>query len=245
MQKHRAIQSQIHSVIINQGEITDQDEINKQIFSFYQSLFSRQVQVQTDKIDAYLDNIPLPKLTNEQTLSCEGIISEDEVFKSLKSMDNNKSPGNDGLSKEFYECFWDEVKKPFLASIHKAFLNQELSTSQKQAVIKMLGKKDKDRRFIKNWRPISLLNIDMKIISKVFSTRIKCVLPDLISANQTVYVQNRFISESERLILDILEIVKKLALEGFLVTIDIEQHLILLITVVLLYCKFFENLDSE
>ena len=56
-------------------------------------------------------------------------------------MDNNKSPGNDGLFKEFYECFWDELKKPVLASIHKEFLNQELSTSQKQAVIKMLGKK--------------------------------------------------------------------------------------------------------
>ena len=49
----------------------------------------------------YLDHILLPKLTNEQTLSCEVIISEDEVFKSLKSMENNKSPGNDGLSKEF------------------------------------------------------------------------------------------------------------------------------------------------
>ena len=61
----------------------------------------------------------------------------------MKSIDNNKSPGNDGLSKEFYECFWDEVKKPFLASIHKAFLNQELSTSQKQAVIKMLEKRRK------------------------------------------------------------------------------------------------------
>ena len=45
-------------------------------------------------------------------------------------MENNKSPGNDGLSKEFYECFWDEVKKQFLASIHKAFLNQDLQTCQ-------------------------------------------------------------------------------------------------------------------
>ena len=63
---------------------------------------------------------------------------------------NNKSPGNDGVSKEFYECFWNEMKKPFLASIHKAFLNQELNSFQKQAVIKMLGKKDKDRRLIKN-----------------------------------------------------------------------------------------------
>ena len=206
MEKHHAIKSQIDSVIINQDQITDQYKINKQIFSFYQSLFSCKVQFQTDIIEAYLDNIQLPKLTNEQTLSCEGIVSEDEVFKSLKSKDNNKSPGNDGLSKEFYECFWDEVKKPFLASIHKAFLNQELSTSQKQAVIKMLEKKDKDKRFIKNWRLISLLNTDMKIISKVLSTRIKGVLPYLISSNQAAYVKNRFISESGRLISGISEI---------------------------------------
>ena len=59
------------------------------------------VQVQTGRIETYSENIPLPKLTNEQTLSCEGIISEDKVFKSLKSMENNKSPGNDGPSKEF------------------------------------------------------------------------------------------------------------------------------------------------
>ena len=59
-------------------------------------------------------------------------------------MENNKSPGNDGLSKEFYECFWNEIENPFLAFIHRAFLKQELSSSQKQAVIKMLEKKIKD-----------------------------------------------------------------------------------------------------
>ena len=120
MEAHRAIQSQIHSVFINQDKIPDQDEIKKKIFSFYQSLFSRKVQFKTDIIEVYLENIPLPKLTNEQTLKCEGIISEDEVFKSLKSSGNKK------LSKEFYECLWDKIKKPFLAPIHKAFLNQEL-----------------------------------------------------------------------------------------------------------------------
>ena len=127
MEEDRSIQSQKVSVIINQDEITDQEEINKQIFSFYQSLFSRKVQFHTDKIEVYLENIniPLPTLINEQTLRCEGIISEDEVFKNLKSMENNRSSRNDGLSKEFYECFWDEIKKPFLASIYKTFLNQE------------------------------------------------------------------------------------------------------------------------
>ena len=178
----------------------------------------RKLQIQTDEIEAYLANIPLPKITNEQTLSCEGIISEYEVFKSLsvktfkslKSMENNKSPGNDGLSIEFYECFWNEIEKQFLASVHKTFLNQELNSSQKQS-------------FIKNWRSISLFNTDMKIISKVLSTRIKNVLPFLISSNQTAYFKNRFVGKSGRVISDILEITNTLALEGSLVTAEIEK----------------------
>ena len=186
-------------------------------------MFSRKVQNQTDKIEAYLEHISLRKLTNEQTLCCKSIISGDEVFKSLKSMENNKSTGNDGSSKEFYECFWDEIKNPFLASIHRALLNQELSSSQKQVAFKMLGKKDKDKRFIKHWSPIPRLNTDMKIISKVLSTRIKNVLPFLIYSNQTAYVKNRFISKSGRVTSDILEISNTLALEGFLVTVDIEK----------------------
>ena len=109
----------------------------------------------------------------------------------------------------------------FLASIHRAFLNQELSSFQKQAVIKMLGKKDEVKRLIKNWRPISLLNTDMKTTSKLLSTRIKNVLPFTFSSNQTTYVKNRFISESGRVISDVLEISKLLALEGFLVTVDV------------------------
>ena len=93
----------------------------------------------------YLENILSQKLSNEQTLSFESIISEDEIFKSLKSMENNKSPGNDGLSKEFYESFWGEIKKLFLTSVHKAFLNQEVYTSQKESGIKMFEKKTKIR----------------------------------------------------------------------------------------------------
>ena len=105
--------------------------------------------------------------------------------KSLKSMENIKSPGNDGLSKEFYKCFWGEVKKLFIASIHKAFLNQELSSSQKQALINL-----EKKRQIQEIHPISPLNTDTKIISKVLSTRTKTVLPFLISSNQTTYVKN-------------------------------------------------------
>ena len=111
----------------------------------------------------------------------------------------------------------------FLNSCHAAKRKKELSTSHRQAVIKLIEKKNKDKRFIKNWRPISLLNVDYKIISKARASRLKQVLPNLISPQQTAYIENRFIGENGRLIADIIEITDALNKEGFLVTMDIEK----------------------
>ena len=77
---------------------------------------------------------------------------------SLISIQIDKSPGNDGLTKTFFVTFWEDIKDVFLNSCRTAKLKKELSTSQRQAVIKLVEKKDKDKKFIKNWRPISLLN---------------------------------------------------------------------------------------
>ena len=123
-------------------------------------------------------------------------------------MPNNKSPGNDCLRKQFYENFWEEVKKPLCNSITESYQNGELRTLQKQVVIKLIEKKNKDKKLIKNWRPISLLNVDTKLIYKGLADRLKKVLLSLISKNQTVYVKVRFFSEGGSLISDILEIIR-------------------------------------
>ena len=65
-------------------------------------------------------------------------------------MQNNKSPGNDGLSKEFYEIFWDDIKVSFLLSVKQSYTSKILSVSQRQAVIKLIEKKGRDKRFIEN-----------------------------------------------------------------------------------------------
>ena len=127
------------------------------------------------------------------------------------------------MTKEFYETFWDDLKEIFVNSVREAKEIGHLSTSQRQAIIKLIEKKDRDKRFIKNWRPISLLNVDSKIISKALSEKLKEVLPDLISSQQTAYVKNRHIGESGRLISDIIEITEIRKIEGFLVTMDIEK----------------------
>ena len=87
----------------------------------------------------------------------------------------NKSLGNDGLSKEFCECFWDEIKSVFLASIHRAFLNQESSCSQKQAASKMLEKKTKTKYLLKTGSRYHDSHIYQNIRKFLFNKNKKCI----------------------------------------------------------------------
>ena len=99
--------------------------------------------------NVYLSQINIPILKEEHSQTCEDPVTDSELLNTLKGMPNNKSPGTDGLRKEFYETFWEEKKEPLCESITKSYQNGELSRSQKQAVIKLIGKKDKDKKLIK------------------------------------------------------------------------------------------------
>ena len=80
-------------------------------------------------------------------------------------MQNNKSPGNNGLTKEFYEIFWNEVKNPFMNCVMEARKRKKkLSPFHCQTIIEVREKKERDKWFIKIWRPVSLLNVNYKII---------------------------------------------------------------------------------
>ena len=116
---------------------------------------------------------------------------------------------------------WPE--STLLLSVNKAFEIEELSNFQKQAVIKLNEKKDKDKRLIKNWRPIPLLNVDTKWVSKVLAKRLKTAVPSLISSNQTAYWSGRFISEGGRLISDIFEVSDLLKLKGLLLKVGTKK----------------------
>ena len=141
----------------------------------------------------------------------------------MKRFSKYKSPGNDGLTKEFYETFWEELKQPFMNSLNQAKVSKKLVTFQRKAVIKVLQKKDKDKRLSSHWGPILLLNVDYKIISKTFASRLKKLVPNLISSQQTTYVAQRCINESGRVISDLLSVTKKMTVKWYLVTIHIEK----------------------
>ena len=90
-------------------------------------------------------------------------------------------------------------------------------------MITLIEKKDKDKRYLKNWRPISLMNVDTKIVSKAFATRLKMVIQKLIHHSQRAYVGNCCIGEANRLVSDILEFTAKNEMETILFSADFEK----------------------
>ena len=195
-------------------QISGIHNINSHILNFYKGLFHDKTQCNIETCRSFLKDIDTPYLTNEQRNLCEGELTENEIFDALTGIDNNKYPGNDGLTKEFYRTFWNDIKNAYMSSLKESKRKEILCTSQREAIIKLIEKPNKDKRFIQNWRPISLLNVDQKIASKALALRLKRVLPILIGPGQTVYVEGRFIGESGRLIADIIDTTNVENIEG-------------------------------
>ena len=141
----------------------------------------------------------------------------------LDSFDNNKTPGNDGIPIEFYRTFWSVISDSFMNCINECFEKGEMSSSQKQAIITLIEKKGKDRSILENWRPISLVNVDTKIMTKAIASRIKSVLPDIIHPNQTGYVKDRFIGETIQSIYHVMDFTVKENIPGLMLFIDFQK----------------------
>ena len=120
LEKRRDIQDQTRKPIVNNQKITHQNKIQSELLFFYETLFKNTSSNTSEDCESFLNEVSVPKLSYEDARICEGDLNELELLKALKSMQNNKSPGNDGLTKEFYEMFWNEIKNPFMNSIMEA-----------------------------------------------------------------------------------------------------------------------------
>ena len=225
LESSRGKKSTIRKIFREDKSLTTNPKIiMDELKGFYSNLYqANSSRGSVSLADSFLKNVPVPKLSEVQKGKCEENLSVSECFDTLKSFKKNKTPGNDGLTVEFYLAFWPILGKHLVNSFNYAHNYGELSNSQKQAVIILLEKKGKDKRLIKNWRPISLINVDTKIVSKALAKRLEHILPDLIHYNQNAYVKGRSIFDAVRTIDDVLEYTKRSEQSGVLVTIDFEK----------------------
>ena len=120
-----------------------------------------------------------------------------------------------------------DIKVALLKSINYALIKGELSLDQHRELISLIPKKDNDRLRIKNWRPISLLTTDYKLITKCLAKRGKIdklkVIDKLISSDQTGYLKGRYIGENIRTVHDVITYLQEWNLSGMLLLIDFEK----------------------
>ena len=132
-------------------------------------------------------------------------LTNEECYVSHKSFSKGKSPGTDVLTAEFYLSFWEMLEQELVDSFNYACEKGEITISQKRGFITLIPKKDKNRTLLDNWRPISLLNTDYKVATKLIAARIAKVLPSLIHEDQTGYIKGCFIGQNIRLLANIRE----------------------------------------
>ena len=144
-------------------------------------------------------------------------------YKSIdcKSIFNITCPWHMGwiVTVSFYKFFWTDIGHFIVRSLNYAFESGELSVTQKQGVITCIPKDNKDKLLLKNWRPISLLNVSYKMAS-ARAARFKTVLTSLINEDQTGFLPGRFIGDNIRLVYDILFYTEKEYLPGMILLLD-------------------------
>ena len=124
--------------------VTDPFNLLSEEKRFYQKLYSTSKDNNADNLQAtelFLSNLNIPRLTEQQMLSCEGKISLEECAKVLESFQKNKAAGNDGIPVELYKKFWPLISEPFINCVNECFEKGEMSSSQKQAVITLIERK--------------------------------------------------------------------------------------------------------
>ena len=160
LEKRNKAKSHEHKIITkHNSEISEPQELLLHIKEFYLTLYKRRSTKGEEECLEYLKTLKVPKLSDVEQESCEGLLTEKECWDALQRMKNDESPASDGLTKEFYVCFFNEVSNILITALNHSFTTGMLSISQRQALITLIEKKDRDKRFVKNWRPISLINV--------------------------------------------------------------------------------------
>ena len=149
-------------------------------------------------------------------------ITVEELGKTLMRMKNGTSPGSDGFTVEFYKFFWADLKSFFITMCEHCLRKGSVSKTMKEGIVVLLPKPGKPSELVQSYRPITLLNVHYKIISATIANRLKIVLNDIIAANQTAFLQNRFIGDNIRLIYDTIQCMQDEHASGILLSLDIE-----------------------
>ena len=206
-QREMSARKLMSSIVDDKGnELKTYESIQRYVKAFYTNLYSFS-EGSSALQNKFLSHITC-KIDEDDREMLNQSFSKAEIAKCIKTFNKNKTPGIDGLPIEFYCENWEIIGNDFMEVVNYITRHKIMSKSQHKGVITLL-KKDGNGSDIKNWRPISLLCVDYKIVSKLIAKRVQLVLPKLIDENQYCSIPGRSIIHCNMLIRDIVYYVNK------------------------------------
>ena len=199
LEKNKGKKRMINKLIddVTGEALLTQQKISDHAVNHFQNLYStaRHSHVETD---AYLANCSLNKIPDLNSEDIDNPITLQEMDDVITKLSNNKSPGWDGLSAEFYKHFWEDIKQSLFQSFLESINNSSLSPSQRIGIINLVAKSKPPPELVhlNNWRPITLLNVDYKIFTHLIKNRIANTLPYLISNVQSGFQKGKCTSDN-------------------------------------------------
>ena len=196
LEKQRFVEKTIVRLVDEGGNTFDkQQDILREVYSYYANLYKFQYISDVHKLFCDISSDHVQKLIPEDADSLEGEIQYSEIIVALKEMKNNKAPGQDGFTVELFKFFFNDLGPYFLKSVNHAYKVGDISMTQKLGIITLIPKGDKSRHYLKNWRPISLLNVTYKLLSRCLANRLVKILPKLIHTDHKSFLPGKFIGE--------------------------------------------------
>ncbi|GJR26099.1 RNA-directed DNA polymerase, eukaryota [Tanacetum coccineum] len=143
------------------------------------------------------------RLRNDQILDLESPISNDEIRTAVWGCGEDKSPGPDGFTFEFFRKYWAVVGPDFSIAVEWFFEHGDFAIGCSSSFVALIPKV-LDPKVVSDYRPISLIGSLYKVVTKILATRLSMVISDLISDVQTAFLPNRQILDGPFIINEIL-----------------------------------------
>ena len=203
---------------VDGGILRDQTKILEKQKEFYEQLYTADSDIKFNLINTYGIEV------NKEEKTLQGInLTYEELDIAVRGLKKERTPGPDGIPADFYKVFWSEIRELLYKVYESAYAEEQLPELTMSGILNLIPKPNKDSRYLKNLRPITLLNTDYKIIEKVIANRMLPCLHRLIHENQTGFMPGRRISINIRKILDILEYTKIKKIPGLILNLDYQK----------------------